>query len=658
MCGISFIFNSDGNKPAEQQVQAMVNALQHRGPDAQAIKIIGSAGLGHTRLSIVDLEAGAQPMISTDGRYVIVFNGEIYNFSELREQLIKQGSKFATHSDTEVILNLYARDGEKCVNQLRGMFSFAIHDSQDDTLFIARDRLGIKPLFYHWTGSTLVGASEIKAIFASGIVEPAFNLQSLRNYFSYQFDITPYTSFKDILQLPPGYTMKISSQGTPQLQQYWDLEFPLAGEEEQASEEQWAKKFADGLDDAAISHMIGDVPIGAYLSGGIDSSTTTYLLKQHYPQTVNTFTMRFLNPFSDESKISRNTAKHLGVPNHELEIDDKREGGYLDVLEHAIYHVEQPQRMLLDIPLFMLSDMVQQNNYKVVYTGDGADEIFGGYDAYRQNYIRLWGNQQKNMRQRRRYYLNEFKQNFSHDFLTQLWHQHSPKNQRRVTRRFGCYPVWNDFWHLLDDKQQGLFTDEFAEVTDHDHQMDELVEQMRPGIEGRDPLNQSLYIETRTRLPGWILWKTDRLCMSHGVEARVPFLDHPLVELTAQIPTNLKLNQMDEKYLLRKIMLPHMPEHPQTFKKRAFYTPIRQWLFAPENIEKTQCYLSSDAIADAGIFDTDSVTRVKDELLNTGYDLDMNGFYRVMQLEWVLTLVLSIQIMHFQFIKKNAPCFQ
>lgn len=658
MCGISFIYYNNDKSPSAAALTAMVNALYHRGPDAQAQMIIGPAGLGHTRLSIVDISTGGQPMTTDDGRFTIVFNGEIYNYAPLRDELLQQGVMFHTHSDTEVILQLFSRNGKDCVSRLRGMFSFVIYDQQTKCLFIARDRFGIKPLFYHWNGTTLVGASEMKAIFASGLITPEFNLQTLRNYFTYQFNVTPYTCFKDVIQLPPGYTLSIEQNGEPVLHQYWDINYPVEGDHEELDDQQWINKFEQALDGAAISHMIGDVPIGAYLSGGIDSSTTAYLLNKHYPQAVQTFTMRFTNPNSDESAISRSTAAHLSVPNHELIVDDNREGGFLDILEQALYHVEQPQRLALEVPLFMLSELVQHNHYKVVYTGDGADEILGGYDCFRQDYIRIWGNQKQNMQQRRRYYLDEFKGNFAKQYLQLLWHLHRPKNQRRAIARFGCYPAWFDFWHIMHDMQGDLFTDEFAQATQHDQQMPELMEQIRPHLENRHPLNQSLYLEIKTRLPDWILWKTDRMSMAHGVEARVPFLDHPLVELTARMPPRMKLNFMDEKYVLRQVMLERLPKQPHAFRKRAFYTPIREWFYTHQSSDRIGQYLSTQALEESGIFRPAEVQRIWHTLLEITPPKTMDDYYHIMRLEWVLTLVLSIQILYSQFVKKNAICFQ
>jgi asparagine synthase (glutamine-hydrolysing) len=657
MCGISFIFHSDGQAAQPSAIEAMINALVHRGPDAQHYSCLGPTALGHTRLSIVDVQGGAQPMSTPDGRFSIVFNGEIYNYHALRDKLQQQGVAFQTRSDTEVILQLFAQQGEACVPQLRGMFSFAIYDAQRKSLFVARDRFGIKPCFYHWDGSTLTGASEMKAIFASGLVQPAFNLQTLRNYFTYQFNITPYTCFQDVLQLPPGYTLTLAEGSQPRLNQYWDLDFPLQSDDDY-SEQEWTEKFETALHDAAASHMIGEVPIGAYLSGGIDSSTTTYLLKQHYPETVHTFTMRFLNPASDESELAHNTARHLQVPSHDLIIDDERPGGYLDVLEQALYHVEQPQRMALEIPLYLLSGLVEQQHYKVVYTGDGADEIFGGYDCYRQDYIRINGNHQADEEARINYYLSEYLNDFSADQLCLLADLHQNDEQARTIKRFGCYPAWYDFWHILQPLPGNLLTDAFAEATQHDQQMDELVAGMKPRISGRHVLNQSLYIETKTRLPDWILWKTDRMTMAHGVEARVPFLDHPLVELCAQMPTLLKLRYMDEKYVLRKVMTPRLPEHPYAYKKRAFYTPIREWLFTAEHVGQLDPYVSEAALRESNLFQPRAVAQLLQDLVAAPAPQDVDSYYAVMKKEWLLMLILSIQILYKQFIKKESLCFQ
>ena len=653
MCGISFIYRPGGS-PEDSAIRRMVRSLGHRGPDARTHWLDDGVALGHARLSIVDIDGGRQPMRSDDGRFTLVFNGEIYNYRRLRKALQAEGETFHTDSDTEVLLRLYQRRGRDGLQQLRGMFAFAVHDASSGELFVARDRLGIKPLFYHWDGETLTGASEVKALFASGNLQPKLDKTTIYSYFRYQFTVPGRNPFVGVQELPPGHWLSVTPGGEPHIEAYWDLQFPRHGDYESHDEDYWLKRFGDALDDAADSHTIGEVPIGAYLSGGIDSATTTHLLDRHSEQTVETFTIRFTSEELDESPLAAEIAAHLGVNNQTLTVADDRPEGYLPELLQCIYHLEQPQRMAVDVPHFMLSDFVNRRGYKVVYTGDGADEILGGYDCYRQDAIREWGNDYPEAAEREAFYLREFGADFAEPHLRMLLDLHQPERQQRTIERFGCYPAWHDFWHILDDRTETLFADSpgdrdplipFAEAT-------------RPCIEELHPLNQSLYLETKTRLPNWILHKSDRLSMAHSVEARVPFMDHPLVELAARIPPQLKLNGMDEKYILRKLMMPHLPEHPEHFKKRAFYTPIRAWFFTRERRQELEPYLGEEALREAGLFRADTVREYLRQIDDLGQPQDMAQYYRMMKLEWVLLLVLSTQMLHDLFVRRKAPCFR
>ncbi|MBL1278620.1 MAG: asparagine synthase (glutamine-hydrolyzing) [Ectothiorhodospiraceae bacterium] len=663
MCGIALIYHNDGRPALAETMRRMVKSIAHRGPDALTQVERGGVALGHARLSIVDVAGGGQPMLSDDGRLALVFNGEIYNYQALRKNLEKSGIQFRTHSDTEVLLRLYEREGIACVNQLRGMFAFAIHDRESGQIELARDRLGIKPLFYHWAGGTLLAGSEIKALFASNMLTPALDPTAIRGYFRYQFAISPQTPFVGVKELPPGYILTVDEGSEPSLQQYWDLEFPRDGEYESLDEAYWMSRFGDAFEDAASSHLIGDVPIGAYLSGGIDSAATTRLLAKYVNSaaaggstgTVQSYTIGFNSPVNDESCLAKDIADHLGVPNEMINVDEVSADALLTKLRQCIYHLEQPQRLAVDVPHFMLSEMVNNNRQKVVFTGDGADEIFGGYDCFRQDAMRTWGNQQKNSRQRKRFYLNEYRGDFAEAHVRYLFENHKAKHQRSVKRQFGCYPAWFDFWHTLDDVAEPLFTDELRGA--NNEPMAYAAEQMNKRIDGLHDLNKSLYIETKTRLPGWILWKSDRLSMAHSVETRVPFMDHYLVELAAKIPPGLKLNGMDEKYLLRKLMMPHLPEHPAAYKKRAFYTPIREWFFTPERQEALSPYLSASALEKSGLFQPKIVSDYLQAVNAQGQPQDLDQYYRVMKLEWALLLVLSVQMLHKLFVEREAECF-
>lgn len=655
MCGISLIFNTDLKPVNPIQIQQMNQSIAHRGPDQQGMHNEQGIGLGHVRLSIVDIKGGSQPMHSADERYVIVYNGEIYNYEEIRQSLIKAGFQFNTRSDTEVILALFQHKGKDCVSDLRGMFSFAIYDKVAKTLFVARDRLGIKPLFYHWDGNSLIAASEMKALFASNMVEPVINKASIRAHFKYQFSISPNTMFEDIYELPPGHYAETGHNQPFKITQYWDLEFPEDNEYETDDSQYWQNTFEEALHNAAQSHLIGDVPIGTYLSGGLDSSTMTYLLKQYYPKSIESFSIHFDNPQSDESYAYRPVAEHLAINNSELTMEDQREGGYFSILKQCLYALEQPQRMAVDIPHFLLSDFVQKQQYKVVYTGDGADEILAGYDCYRQDAIRTNGNLQTSEKAREAFYFSEYGEYFASSFLNMLLQNHHLDAQKQVVDRFGCYPSWYDFWQILNNSTDYLFADTSTE--DEDSQMDSLLHKLKPAIENRHPLNQSLYLETKMRLPGWILWKSDRLSMSHGVEARVPFMDHPLVELCAKLPPQLKLNNMDEKFILKQIMAPHLPDIPGNYKKRGFYTPIREWLFSEQHLEELEKYLSIQKLEESDIFEPNAVRALLNELIYSPLPNDMETYYQNLQKEWQLMLILSTQMLFELFVAKEAPCF-
>ncbi len=652
MCGIAIILYHNGATPEAWRARAMHRALAHRGPDAAHVLSRRAVALAHARLSIVDIQGGTQPMQTADGQLAITYNGEIYNFQGLRQSLIARGAPFRTHSDTEVVLNAYHEFGAKSVAKLRGMFAFAIHDAISGELFLARDRLGIKPLYYYNDDRVFVAASEIKALFASGLVGAELDRASIKNYFTYQFAIAPHTPFTHIYELPPAHTLHIAAGSTPRLERYWDINFPQAGDYESMDESYWTPRFADALQDAVASHAIGDVAIGAYLSGGIDSCSVTRLLADSQPR-VQTFSIGFDNSDYDESPQYRAIAQSMGVENTELRLQDARPQGYLDDLVQCIYHLEQPQRMAVDVPHYLLSGLVRENRYKVVYTGDGADEVLAGYDCFRQDNMRLWSNGAVKSLLRRWRYLHRYTRYFPRDQMRLLLSLHGRAAQRWTVDRFGFYPAWHDFWQITRAQRAGIMRDDAA--IDGEAQMDALVAGMQAQLSGRDALNQSLYFEMKTRLPGWILWKSDRLSMAHGVEARLPFLDHPLVELIARMPPHMKLNGLNEKHILKKHMTPRLPTVPHAYKKRGFYTPISAWFFTAERRDELQPYLSREALIETDLFDPDRVQALQRELQGMARPAEMNAGYRLTQLEWTLFTVLTTQILHQLYIKKAVP---
>lgn len=650
MCGIAVIFYHNGSTPEKWRALAMNLALAHRGPDDANVLLRSATALAHTRLSIVDVDGGIQPMQTHDNHMAITYNGEIYNYKELYSQLCSRGLTFKTKSDTEVVLNCYREFGSKFLTMLRGMFAFAIHNQNSGELFLARDRLGIKPLYYYNDKNVFIAASEIKAIFASGLVRPSLNRASLKNYFTYQFSIAPYTPFMNIYELPPAHTLNIVQGREPLLNCFWDINFPKSGEYESMDEGYWMRQFSGALHEAVSSHSIGEVDIGSYLSGGIDSCSITRLLADIQPK-VQTFSIGFDNADYDESSQYRAAAQSMGVDNTELRLDDNRPQGYLDDLVKCIYHLEQPQRMAVDVPHYLLSSLVKKNNYKVVYTGDGADEILAGYDCFRQDYMRQWSNGPLKNVLRRWRYMHQYTRYFPREQMQLLLSLHRGGSQRNIIKRFGFYPAWHDFWQINNEHRAGILCDDV--LIDGESQMDELIAKMQPQLEGRDAVNQSLYFEMKTRLPGWILWKSDRLSMAHGVEARVPFLDHPLVELIARMPPTMKLNGLNEKYILKQHMISRLPVVNHAFKKRGFYTPISAWFFTPARIETLQPYLSREALLRSDLFDPDRVQSIQKILLGCAKPVDMNTSYNHTKLEWMLFTVLTTQILHKQYIDKQ-----
>jgi len=656
MCGLNIIYKNNRIMPDRECLSRMNEALSHRGPDGDGVYLHQGIGLGHTRLSIVDVDSGQQPMSAQNCSHTIIYNGELYNYKKLRKDLICKGFVFKTNSDTEVVLSLYQFYGESCLQHMRGMFSFAVYEKISGKLFIARDRLGIKPFFYHWTGDTLIAASEIKAIFVSGYVNAKMCKASVINYFTYQFSITPNTPFESIYELAPGHCMTLLPSQEPKIRQYWDLDFPRHDEYENDNEQYWLEAFESSLTDAIKSHTIGDVPIGSYLSGGVDSCTVTELLTRNYSRPVKTFSIGFDDVEHDESLVYHAVANHLGVENCELLFTAKND--YLTKFKDSLYHLEQPQRMSVDIPHFELSKVVRSQNYKVVCTGDGADEILAGYDCFRQDSMRTASNTMIGRFFRCSRYLKKYTEYFAEDHMRMLLSLHSRKAQRETIDKYGFYPAWYDFWQIPGTQLDALFLEDVVSEANPQAQMDAFIQQMLPKIKQRHPLNQSLYFETKSRLPGWILWKSDRLSMAHGVEARVPFMDHHLVELTAKMPPKFKLNGMNEKYILKRLMLDRLPEMPNQYKKRGFYTPIRQWFFTAEQENEISEYFSPVALAETEIFNPFVVISMYKKLKNMQSPTDMNSYYQCMRMEWLLLTVLSVQMLHELFVKKQAACFK
>jgi asparagine synthase (glutamine-hydrolysing) len=388
MCGIAGIIKSDASRPDPERLQTMIAALSHRGPDETGLYCKGPAGLAHARLSIIDLAGGKQPMSISDGDLWITFNGEIFNYVELREELIRKGHKFATRSDTEVILHLYQEKGESCVEQLNGQWAFAIWDATRQKLFLSRDRYGVRPLFYTRTPGSFAFASEIKAIFAGLDIPRELDLEGLDQTFTFWVTLPPRTTFRNISQLPPGHSL-VFENGEVRTRAYWQFSYCQENAVSEGQEKQLSEDLLNLLLDATKIRLRSDVPVGAYLSGGLDSTAIAGLAHQLVGDRLRTFSVSFEDPEFDESPYQQAASRYLHTQHSAIPCSYQ---DIADVFPDVVWHSEQPVLRTAPAPMLLLSRLVHQSGFKVVLTGEGADEILGGYDILKETKIRqFWG---------------------------------------------------------------------------------------------------------------------------------------------------------------------------------------------------------------------------------------------------------------------------
>ena len=606
MCGIAGIVALSPSVQIDRSMlERMGHALRHRGPDGDGYHIDHGVGLAHRRLSIVDLDHGAQPMCNEDGTIWISYNGEIYNHEEHRPRLEQQGHRFRSRSDTEIILHLYEEHGDDCVDYLNGMFAFAIWDAPRRRLLLARDRMGIKPLCYARVGDAFVFASEAKALFASGVLQPALDPRSIDNFFAFTYPLQPRTMFHGVQQVLPAQQVVVEN-GTLATRRYWTLGFESP--ETPRPEGEYAEELQAILELSVKRRLMSDVPLGAYLSGGIDSTLVVSLMKKlGYPD-LQTFSIGFDDHTRDETALFERSARELGVVNHRLTANASSAEAYPDVL----WHLEMPFRQPISIPLFHLSRLVRDHDVKVVLTGNGSDELFGGYEAYVTDELRRQVGLLPSKALRRAAYaamLRESGRSLD-GLLDHLCETHFTSPEW-LTERYGCVPPWYYYWRLLEPYRPAIYGPAMRDMLSAVDTEAELLAMDRSPMAGLPPLNASLWLESQMRLPNWILVIDDRSSMAHGVEARVPFLDHELVEFVARLPVDLKLKGFTEKYILRQASKGLVPDHVVKRRKYAFNTPVEGWFLGDQRPSFVDEALSESAIREIGIFDPAAVTRAR-----------------------------------------------
>ncbi len=594
MCGIAGFTQFSHKEGNEQTLEKMGQAILHRGPDAGGTYCDELVGLCHRRLSILDLsEAGNQPMYSEDNNFVIAFNGEIYNFLELRSDLEKEGYQFKSQTDTEVILALYTKEKEKCVEKLNGMFTFAIWDKQEASLFIARDRLGKKPLYFFQHQGRFAFGSEIKAILALDNIPKDIRLDAVYDFFTYQYVPDPKSIFQHIHKLPAGHYMTVTEKGIEQTQ-YWDISFARTSTN---SETQNKQSLIDLLEQATKQRMMSDVPLGAFLSGGVDSSGVVALMAKNSEKPVKTCTVGFTDKTYNEAEFAKEIANQYNTEHHEFTVHQN----VADNLEHIVSFFDEPFADPSLVPTFFVSELARQE-VTVAIAGDGGDEMFAGYEKYTTDDI------ENTWRQRiptpiRKGMLPTFAKmckklpgalgKKSHSLLTTL--SYEPDMGFYITNS----QMTDDHWSKLAKN------DVFASLGDY-HPSD-LTTKAYETSDAPDHLGKILYTDIKTYLCGGILVKVDRMSMANSLEVRAPILDYRVAELAATLPSVQKYRDGEKKYLLKEVFKPFIPKSLLYRKKMGFSVPLADWFRKDlKSYAESTLLQQSDGLAD--IFNMQQIT--------------------------------------------------
>ena len=601
MCGISGLLKLDGSLAERGVLQRMIATLSHRGPDANGVHLAGCAGLAHARLSIIDLQSGAQPMSSVDGKLWITFNGEIFNYIELTEELTKKGHRFATHSDTEVILNAYREYGEDCVNHFNGQWAFAIWDEREQKMFLSRDRAGVRPLFYTQTSDSFLFASEVKALLAYPDVTREIDPCGMDQVFTFWVNLPPRTVFKNISQLPPGHSLTVQGR-TIRLKQYWHVSYAGIEERPNGNEKALAEELLHLLYDATRIRLRSDVPVGAYLSGGLDSTLTTALVRKIAKDRLRSFSISFEDAEFDESSYQQEASAFIGTQHSNIVCsrDD-----IATSLPEVIRHTEQPIVRTAPVPMFLLSKLVADSGFKVVLTGEGADEVLGGYDIFKEAKIRrFWArNLDSKWRPLLLKRLYPYLQDFQKQSATNLKHFFKVTPEDLSNPLFSHLPRWE-----LASKLKLLLSTEFRSMVSDYDSIAEIERTLPPDFSSWPHFTQGEYLEMKHFLPGYLLSSQgDRMAMAHSVEGRYPFLDYRVVSFAARLPVNLKLKVLNEKFLLKEACQGLVPPSILSRRKQPYRAPDSRCFFGPTAPRYVTDALDPEAIRRVGIFDAKAV---------------------------------------------------
>lgn len=637
MCGICGVVSSS-RSPDPKLVIRMMGRLAHRGPDGSGYFRDRYAVLGHTRLSIIDTAGGAQPLSNEDGSLWIAFNGEIFNYVELAHELRSRGHILRTASDTEVIVHSWEEWGEGCFRRFNGQWALALWDRNERRLVLSRDRMGIRPLYYTIDGDRILFASEVKAIYADPSVYRAFDLVGLRQTFTFWSTVAPRTVYERIEQLEPGH-VAIYEHGRLGKRSYWTMAFPSAGEDNGRSAAENRETLRERLIEASrLRFLRSDVPVAAYLSGGIDSSITAAIISRYTNTPIRTFSLRFSDAEFDEGRFQAEMVERLGTDHSSVEVSASDISG---AFPEAVLHGESPILRAASVPLLLLSRLVRRSGYKVVVTGEGADEVLGGYDLFREMRVRMF--MARNPASTTRHQAIR---------LLYPWMQRSPTATPEMARVFfgrnldindvaiSHRPRWDSTSAVI-----GLMSPEVGAQTAAIPVVDELLAGMPDESSGWEPLARAQWLEMTTLLPGYLLSSQgDRMLMANSVEGRFPFLDVELVEFVNSLPAAHKLFGLDEKHILKEAFADLVPASIRQRAKQPYRAPDAGSFFANARCEWVEELTSKQAVEDAGIFQPGAVTGLVAKCAR-------NGGRRMSNTDNMrLLAVLSTMLVHRDFI--------
>jgi asparagine synthase (glutamine-hydrolysing) len=619
----------------------MLQQIQYRGPDESGIYMGQGVGLGSVRLSIIDLAQGQQPMSDEAEELWIVFNGEIFNYIELKAELIDLGYRFRTGSDTEVLLLLYKHYREKCLEKLNGQFAFAIWDTRKKELFLGRDRVGIRPLFYHREGNAFVFASEIKCLMESGFVKAEPDPESLNRVFTFWTIPSPGTMFKGVKELPPGHYMVVREHETV-IKPYWELGFQGdPGVRGSASLSDSMEEFEALITDSVRLRLRADVPVAAYLSGGIDSSATTWLIKQIEPGVLNTFSLGFESKEFDETAFQQSVAEQLETTHRSITCKDS---DVADNFAQVLWHTEIPILRTGAVPMFLLSGLVNDNGIKVVITGEGADEFLGGYNIFKEAIIREFWSREPSSK------IRPLLLQKLYPYLAQF----QGRNSAMLKMFFGYglndtdSPVyshlvrWNNSKHIKEHIRKDFLNGYSADP------VESFISTLPEDFGKLDLLSRAQWLESTLFMSGYLLSSQgDRMGMAHSVEGRYPFLDHRVIEFCSRLPWNHKIRGLNEKYLMKKLMDGRLPDQVVHRPKQAYRAPVASSLTSAKAPEYLREAISPGMINKFGIFNPASVEKLLGKM-QVGKTVTENE-------NMAVAGILSTQILMDMFASGNNP---